>query len=66
MAGIEGVCMVRCNNAASKYAISYGSTIANHMIDAGPFGGCVPVQMVGAGGNATAAPEAKLRRAFRG
>lgn len=35
--GMEGVCMVRCNNAAR----------------AGPFGGCVPVQM--AGTNATAA-----------
>ncbi|KAG4429470.1 hypothetical protein IFR05_015046 [Cadophora sp. M221] len=35
--GLDGVCMVRCNNAAN----------------AGPFGGCVAVQMVGA--NATAA-----------
>ncbi|CAL3963245.1 hypothetical protein PZA11_000918 [Diplocarpon coronariae] len=42
--GAEGVCMVRCNNAAN----------------AGPFGGCVPVQM--AGGNATAA--ARLARSL--
>merc|ERR1711939_834450 len=37
VAGMDGVCMVRCNNAAR----------------AGPFGGCVAVQMAGA--NATAA-----------
>ena len=47
MAGMDGVCMVRCNNAAR----------------AGPFGGCVPVQMASAAGNATAA--AKMRRGFR-
>ncbi|KAF4631940.1 hypothetical protein G7Y89_g6184 [Cudoniella acicularis] len=43
MAAIEGVCMVGCDNAA----------------DAGPFGGCVPVQMVGAG-NATALLQSQL------
>lgn len=37
--GMDGVCMVRCNNAAR----------------AGPFGGCVAVQMAG---NGTAAPDA--------
>lgn len=40
---MTGVCMVRCNNAAR----------------AGPFGGCVPVQMAAAGGNATAAAPAR-------
>ncbi|POS86819.1 hypothetical protein EPUL_003274 [Erysiphe pulchra] len=40
MGGMENVCMVRCNNAAN----------------AGPFGGCVPVQMVGAGTASDAAP----------
>lgn len=47
-AGMAGVCMVRCNNAAR----------------AGPFGGCVTVQMVGAAtaaGNATAATKRSLR-----
>ncbi|KFX90375.1 hypothetical protein O988_08231 [Pseudogymnoascus sp. VKM F-3808] len=37
VAGQENVCMVRCQNPAR----------------AGPFGGCVPVQMAGAAGNAT-------------
>ncbi|KAL5353726.1 1,3-beta-glucanosyltransferase gas1 [Pseudogymnoascus australis] len=37
VAGQENVCMVRCENPAR----------------AGPFGGCVPVQMAGAAGNAT-------------
>ncbi|KAG9230158.1 hypothetical protein BJ875DRAFT_165892 [Amylocarpus encephaloides] len=46
VAGMENVCMVRCNNDAN----------------AGPFGGCVPVQMVA--GNATAAAAKKVRRAF--
>ena len=34
----------------------YVKTLANNSIDAGPFGGCVPVQMVGAdaAGNGTA------------
>ncbi|PVH80252.1 hypothetical protein DL98DRAFT_459918 [Cadophora sp. DSE1049] len=45
VAGMDGVCMVRCNNAAR----------------AGPFGGCVAVQMAGA--NATAA--AKKARSQR-
>ncbi|KAK0103608.1 hypothetical protein ONS95_005620 [Cadophora gregata] len=45
VAGMEGVCMVKCQNAAR----------------AGPFGGCVPVQMAGA--NATAA--AKKARSER-
>ncbi|KHJ30675.1 putative eka-like protein [Erysiphe necator] len=43
MGGMDNVCMVRCNNAAN----------------AGPFGGCVPVQMVGAGAGAGAAAPAK-------
>ncbi|OBT42038.1 hypothetical protein VE00_07446 [Pseudogymnoascus sp. WSF 3629] len=37
VAGQENVCMVRCQNPAR----------------AGPFGGCVPVQMAGTAGNAT-------------
>ncbi|EHL00190.1 hypothetical protein GLAREA_10726 [Glarea lozoyensis ATCC 20868] len=44
--GMTGVCMVRCNNDAN----------------AGPFGGCVPVQMVS--GNATAAAK-KTRRTLK-
>lgn len=44
VAGMEGVCMVRCNNAAG----------------AGPFGGCVPVQMAAAAAPATA-PAARRR-----
>jgi hypothetical protein len=46
--GMEGVCMVRCNNAAR----------------AGPFGGCVPVQMASTAGNATATA-AKMARSFQ-
>ncbi|OBT56770.1 hypothetical protein VE04_03722 [Pseudogymnoascus sp. 24MN13] len=42
VAGQENVCMVRCQNPAR----------------AGPFGGCVPVQMAGAAGNATNAAAA--------
>lgn len=55
------MCMVRCNNAASKYASSTAPHICLQDIDAGPFGGCVPVQMAAGAGNATAAPAAKLR-----
>jgi Egh16-like virulence factor len=47
MAGMEGVCMVRCDNAAR----------------AGPFGGCVPVQMASEAGNASAA--ARMARSFQ-
>ncbi|KAE9365990.1 hypothetical protein N431DRAFT_418932 [Stipitochalara longipes BDJ] len=49
MGGMEGVCMVRCNNAAR----------------AGPFGGCVPVQMASAAGNATTAAAARMARSFQ-
>ena len=42
VAGQENVCMVRCENPAR----------------AGPFGGCVPVQMAGAAGAAPAASAA--------
>ncbi|KAI6248486.1 hypothetical protein HI914_03175 [Erysiphe necator] len=38
MAGMSNICMVRCNNAAN----------------AGPFGGCVPVQLVATGADASA------------
>ncbi|KAH8685466.1 hypothetical protein BGZ60DRAFT_425955 [Tricladium varicosporioides] len=48
--GMTGVCMVRCNNAAR----------------AGPFGGCVPVQMASAGGNATATAAPATRKLRRG
>jgi len=50
---MTGICMVRCNNDASKFPIiKCANSSANDFIDAGPFGGCVPVQMVGAGGAA--------------
>ncbi|KAF8862885.1 hypothetical protein BDZ45DRAFT_798791 [Acephala macrosclerotiorum] len=48
MGGQEGICMVRCNNA----------------VNAGPIGGCVPVQMASSAGNTTAAPAAKPARSF--
>lgn len=49
MGGMENVCMVRCNNSAN----------------AGPFGGCVPVQMVagGAGAAGEATPKAATEKA---
>nr|QGP74441.1 EWCA8 [Podosphaera xanthii] len=56
MAGMDNICMVRCNNEAN----------------AGPFGGCVPVQMMsggaaagGAAPAAAAAPAASLVAAKR-
>jgi len=47
VAGQQNVCMVRCQNPAR----------------AGPFGGCVPVQMNVAGSNTTTAAATKLRKA---
>jgi len=51
VAGMDNVCMVRCNNAAR----------------AGPFGGCVPVQMAGAAGagNGTAAAAVPAKKAAK-
>ncbi|KAK7422965.1 1,3-beta-glucanosyltransferase gas1 [Neonectria punicea] len=52
VAGQEGVCLVRCQNPAR----------------AGPFGGVVPVQMTGAGGNAgndTATANVNPRAVFK-
>ncbi|KAH8596843.1 hypothetical protein B0O99DRAFT_95010 [Bisporella sp. PMI_857] len=44
-----GLCMVRCNNAAR----------------AGPFGGCIPVQLAGAGNATDAAATRRAKRAKR-
>jgi hypothetical protein len=46
----------------SSYEITPHLHFAHCVIDAGPFGGCVPVQMDS--GNATAAPAKRLARSF--
>jgi hypothetical protein len=63
MGGMTGVCMVRCNNAASKLSQTLAKILSLTVPDAGPFGGCVPVQM--AAGNATAAAAAKRAMSFK-